>query len=86
MPNGHIQDETFGNGVVTFTDFDQANGRMTGREGGVGGGTGLIQASMSWGLNGNLTKRQDLKQSVTKEFWYGSLNRFDYSKRNTVIN
>lgn len=37
-------------------------------------------------MNGNLTQRQDLKQSVTETFYYDSLNRFDYSQRNGVTN
>jgi hypothetical protein len=37
---GHYQDELFGNGIVTISDFDQASGLMASREAGVGGGTG----------------------------------------------
>jgi hypothetical protein len=83
---GHIQDETFGNGVKTFTDFDQANGWMEARQGGVGGGFGLINATVSWDKNGNLIQRKDLKQYVTEDFWYDVLNRFDSSKRNGATN
>lgn len=81
---GHYQDDTFGNGVMTFTDFDQASGLMGAREGGVGGGTGLINAAVAWDLNGNLAQRQDLKltPAVTEVFEYDSLNRFDRSTRN----
>jgi len=81
---GHIQNETFGNGVLTFTDFDQASGLMAAREGGVGGGTGLISSQVAWDLNGNLTQRKDLKlsPSETEDFFYDSLNRLDRSNRN----
>ena len=80
---GHIQDETFGNGILTFTDFDQASGLMAAREGGIGGGTGLINSAVDWDLNGNLWHRSDSKLSpaVSEEFIYDSLNRFDESKR-----
>ena len=80
---GHIQNETFGNGVLTYTDFDQASGLMSAREGGVGGGTGLISSQVAWDLNGNLTQRKDLKLSptITEDFTYDNLNRFDESKR-----
>ena len=67
---GHVQDEAFGNGVRTFTDFDQASGLLSARTGGVGGGTGLIHSLVDWDLNGNLKQRQDLKLSpaVTEDF------------------
>jgi hypothetical protein len=85
---GHIQDETFGNGVLTAIDFDQANGLMDGRTGGLGGGSGLLNATSDWDLNDNLTQRQDLQQTpnVTEVFEYDSLNRLDRSTRNGVEN
>ena len=83
---GHVQDETFGNGVQTFTDFDQASGRMEARQAGVGGGSGLINAATSWDLNGNLSTRQDLNQSLTESFIYDSLDRLDYGQRNGSTN
>jgi RHS repeat-associated protein len=85
---GHIQDETFGNGVITSTDFDQASGLMDSRQGGLGGGAGLINATTDWDLNGNLIQRQDLQQvpNVTEVFEYDTLNRLDRSTRNGVQN
>jgi RHS repeat-associated protein len=85
---GHLQHETFGNGVITATDFDQASGLMESRQGGLGGGTGLINATTDWDLTGNLIQRQDLQQvpSVTEVFEYDSLNRLDRSTRNGVEN
>jgi len=44
----------------------------------------LVDATLAWDKNGNVTRRQDLLQSLTEEFWYDSLNRFDYSKLNNV--
>lgn len=80
---GHYQLENFGNGVQTFTDFDQASGLMQSREGGLGGGTGLIHSQVDWDLNGNLKQRIDHKvgNGVTEDFYYDNLNRFDYSER-----
>jgi hypothetical protein len=52
----------------------------------VGGGTGLVDAQVSWDYNGNFTTRQDLKQGLTETFVYDALNRLDYSQRNGVTN
>jgi RHS repeat-associated protein len=83
---GHYQDETFGNGIITVTDFDQASGLMASREAGVGGGTGHINSIVDWhsDLRGNLSERQDLKltPAVTETFVNDSINRLDYSNRN----
>lgn len=92
---GHYQDELFGNGVLTITDFDQASGFMASREAGVGGGTGLINSTTAWAdLRGNLTQRQDLKltPNVTEAFVSGgvpgndALSRIDSSTRNGTQN
>jgi hypothetical protein len=39
-----------------------ANGWLFKRQAGVGGGTGSIDAQVSWDRNGNFTTREDLKQ------------------------
>jgi RHS repeat-associated protein len=93
---GHYQYETLGNGVIAFTDFDQASGLMTSREAGVGGGTGRINSLVDWhaDLRGNFTQRQDLKltPAVTEVFLSGAvpgndaLGRVDYSTRNGTQN
>jgi hypothetical protein len=83
---GRLQNETFGNGVQTYTEYDQANGWLFKRQAGVGGGTGLIDAQVSWDYNGNFTTRQDLKQGLTETFVYDAMNRLDYSQRNGVTN
>jgi RHS repeat-associated protein len=86
---GHYQDELFGNGVVAFTDFDQANGLMKSRIAGVGGGTGLINSVVdAHDFNYNFEERQDLKLSpaVTEHFNYDDLNRIDNSTRNSTQN
>jgi len=82
---GHYQDEVFGNGAKTITDFDQASGFMLSREAGVGGGTGLINSGIEWDdLRGSLTERKDLKlsPSVTEAFVNDNLDLLDYSTRN----
>jgi RHS repeat-associated protein len=87
---GHYQDETFGNGIITITDFDQASGLMSSREGGVGGGAGRINSIVDWNadLRGNFTERQDLMlaPSVTESFVNDSISRLDYSNRNGLQN
>jgi RHS repeat-associated protein len=86
---GHYQDENFGDGVATFTDFDQAIGLMATREGGVGGGTGQISSVVDWeDLRGNFTERQDLKlvPTVTEAFVNDSISRLDVSTRNGTQN
>ena len=83
---GRLQNETFGNGVQTYTEYDQANGWLFKRQAGVGGGTGLIDAQVSWDYNGNFTTRQHLKQGLTETFVYDAMNRLDYSQRNGVTN
>jgi hypothetical protein len=80
---GRILNESLGNGVVTYTEYDQAAGFMTLRQAGVGGGTGLIHATAQWDLNYNLSQRQDLKQNATESFVYDGLNRLDYSTLTT---
>jgi len=47
---------------------------------------GLIDAQVSWDLNGNFTTRQDLKQGLTESFVYDPLNRLDDSTRNGTTN
>lgn len=79
---GHYQNETLGNGIATFTDFDQASGFMLARQGGVGGGTGRINSAIKWDdLRGNLTERKDSKLSpvATEPVVNDSLSRFDVS-------
>jgi hypothetical protein len=63
---GRILNESLGNGVITYTEYDQAAGVMTLRQAGVGGGTGLIHATAQWDLNYNLTQRQDLKLDLPR--------------------
>jgi RHS repeat-associated protein len=56
------------------------------RQAGVGGGTGLVDAAITWDTAGNLLSRQDLKQSVTETFDYDALNRLTGSQRNGTQN
>jgi RHS repeat-associated protein len=85
-PFGQVQNETFGNGAATFTEYDPATGWMLRRQAGVGGGTGLVDAAITWDTAGNLLSRQDLKQSVTETFVYDALNRLTGSQRNGAQN
>jgi RHS repeat-associated protein len=85
-PFGQVQNETLGNGVATFTEYDPASGWMLRRQAGVSGGTGLVDAAITWDTAGNLLSRQDLKQSVTETFDYDALNRLTGSQRNGTQN
>ena len=57
-----LRNESFGNGIASYTEYDPANGWLFKRQAGVGGGTGSIDAQGSWDRNGNFTTREDLKQ------------------------
>jgi RHS repeat-associated protein len=83
---GHVQDEVFGNGVSAFINFDQASGRMAGREAGPNGSASLVNVTLGWDENGNLRQRQDLNRAITEDFEHDALNRLNYSTRNGVIN
>jgi RHS repeat-associated protein len=85
-PWGRLQNEAFGNGVQSYTQYDPANGWLFTREAGLGGGTGLVHAQVAWDLNGNFASRQDLLQGITETFSYDPLNRLRESRRNGVTN
>jgi RHS repeat-associated protein len=85
-PFGQPQNETYGSGVSAYTEYDPASGWMLRRQAGVGGGTGLVDATLTWDTAGNLLSRQDLKQSVTETFVYDTLNRLTTSQRNGAQN
>ncbi len=57
-----LRNESLGNGIAGYTEYDPANGWPFKRQAGVGGGTGSIDAQGSWDRNGNFTTREDLKQ------------------------
>jgi RHS repeat-associated protein len=62
--------------VVVSNSYDDATGRLTGVDAGVGGGTGVANYDFAYDNLGNLTSRIDHKQSnFTESFSYDALNR-----------
>ncbi|MGH8238991.1 MAG: hypothetical protein ACREXP_18495, partial [Steroidobacteraceae bacterium] len=67
--------EDLGNGLKITSGFNSLTGLLESRQSGVGGGTGIQNLSYQWSNNGNLTRRQDLRQSLTEVFTYDPLER-----------
>jgi RHS repeat-associated protein len=53
---------------------------------GPAGGSSIQNLSYSWDKAGNLSQRQDLRQSLTEVFYYDNLHRLDYSTLNGGTN
>jgi RHS repeat-associated protein len=86
-PRGNPIDESYGNGLRVITGFNPMTGLMDYRTSGTGGSTTNVQnLSYTWDKAGNLSQRQDVRQSQTEAFVYDSLNRFDYSTLNGSTN
>jgi RHS repeat-associated protein len=83
---GALIDESLGNGIQSIRGFDAVTGLVDYIQSGVGGGTGIQNLAYSWDPAGNLTQRQDLRQSLTEAFVYDNLYRLDYSTLNSVTN
>jgi RHS repeat-associated protein len=88
-PWGHVIDETLGTttAVRIQSAFDAVTSWINTREVGSGGsGSNLQNLAYQWDLNGNLSQRQDLKQSLTEAFSYDNLNRLQSSTLNGTQN
>jgi RHS repeat-associated protein len=88
-PWGHVVDETLGTttAVRIQSAFDAVTSWINTRQVGSGGSSNNIQnLSYGWDLNGNLSQRQDLKQSLTEAFNYDNLNRISTSTLNGTQN
>jgi RHS repeat-associated protein len=88
-PWGHVVDETLGTttAVRIQSAFDAVTSWINTRQVGSGGSSNNVQnLSYGWDLNGNLSQRQDLKQSLTEAFNYDSLNRISTSTLNSTQN
>ncbi len=75
--DGHLTQQTAGNGLVTTRGFDPLTGRLTS----VATGTGSAVQNLSFGYDrlGNLTSRSDANTSVSESFNYDGLNRLTTS-------
>jgi RHS repeat-associated protein len=72
LPTG----ELLGNGVKVTTSYTPHTNEMVTRQEGSGGSTTNLQnLSYAWDLNGNLSQRQDLRQSLTEIFTLDAMNR-----------
>ncbi|MCX7054479.1 MAG: FG-GAP-like repeat-containing protein, partial [Proteobacteria bacterium] len=68
--------ETYGNGLWLQNGFDAATGEPRTRQSGTGGQSSNVQnLSYVWDTAGNLSNRQDLRQSLTETFTYDALDR-----------
>jgi hypothetical protein len=68
--------ETYGNGLWLQNGFDTATGEPRTRQSGTGGQSSILQnLSYVWDTAGNLSNRQDLRQSLTETFSYDALDR-----------
>ena len=74
---GNALDEDLGNGLKVVSGFDPLTGLIDYRQSGPGGGTSIQNLAYDWDLNGNLTQRQDQRQTLTEAFTYDALNRLD---------
>ena len=68
--------ESYGNGLWLQNGFDALTGVPLTRQSGTGGQASNVQnLSYAWDTAGNLTSRQDLRQSLTESFTYDALDR-----------
>jgi RHS repeat-associated protein len=88
-PFGHVTDETLGTttSIRIQSAFDGVTGWLNSRltENGSNSGN-LGNQSFGWDLNGNLSQRQDVLQSLTEIFNYDNLNRIQTSILNGTQN
>ena len=68
--------ETYGNGLWLQNGYDALTGVPTTRKSGTGGQSSNVQnLSYGWDTSGNLSNRQDLRQSISETFTYDALDR-----------
>lgn len=71
---GNLISETLGNGIQTIRGFDRVSGLIDYVD--TSGPAGSIQdLNYVWNGLGNLTQRQDARQSLTEDFGYDNLHR-----------
>lgn len=86
---GHTIDETLGTttAVRIQSAYDAVTSWINTRTVGSGGSLNNIQnLGYQWDLNGNLSQRQDITQSLTEVFNYDNLNRLQTSTLNGTQN
>jgi RHS repeat-associated protein len=88
-PWGHVVDETLGTttAVRIQSAYDAVTSWIGTRQVGSGGSSSNKQnLAYTWDENGNLSQREDLKQSLTEVFNYDNLNRIQNSTLNGTQN
>lgn len=82
----NVLDEQLGNGIRSIRGYDQVTGALDYLQSGPNADGTLQNLSYSWDRVGNLTERQDQRQSITEHFYYDDLHRLDYSTLNGTTN
>lgn len=77
---GHLLQQTYGNGLATTQTFDPTNGRVKAIT--AGAGNAVQNASYQYDALGNVTNRNDQTQSLLETFGYDALNRLTTSTVN----
>lgn len=77
--------ELFGNGVQTTSAFDAATGALATLRSTKNAAGDVQNLAYTFDLVGNLTQRQDLRQSVSEDFEYDSLDRLTQTRRNGAV-
>jgi RHS repeat-associated protein len=78
-PRGNVINETLENGLQTIRGFDLVTGLLDSIVTGPGGSGTIQNLSYAWDKVGNLTQRQDVRQSLTETFSYDNLHRLTSS-------
>jgi RHS repeat-associated protein len=71
--DGHLLQQTFGNGVVTQQTFNAATGLLSSVT--AGAGNAVHSLSFTYDARGNMLTRADANQNLSESFLYDSLNR-----------
>jgi RHS repeat-associated protein len=82
--SGSVSKETLGNGIIVERDLDAVTGQLNWQHAGVGGGTGIQNASFSYDQIGNVTLRQDGNRGLNENFCYDSLYRLSFVTASTT--
>lgn len=85
-PDGHITQETLGNGLVTTRAYDAVTHWLSSVQSGPGGGASIQNEGFLYDEVGNVTQRQDNKLGLNEDFYYDSDNRLSYSTLNGTQN
>ena len=78
-PRGNVIDEDLGSVLQTIRGFDLVTGLIDSIVTGPGASGSIQNLSYAWDKVGNLTQRQDVRQSLTESFYYDNLHRLTSS-------